>query len=48
MSHRVTFAGINGTLMNKERWFDSNLARVGVKKKNKTLALSEPMDLPIL
>jgi hypothetical protein len=44
----MTFAGIDGTLMNKESWFDCNLARVDVKKnnKNKTMALSEPVDLP--
>jgi len=44
----VTFAGIDGTLINKERWFNCNLARVFVKKKNKTLALFKPTDLPIL
>jgi hypothetical protein len=38
----------NIKLMNKERWFDCNLAHVCVKKTNKTLALSEQMDLPIL
>jgi len=50
MSRHMTFAGIDGTLMNKESWFDCNLARVDVKKKknnNKTMALSEPVDLPI-
>jgi tRNA G37 N-methylase TrmD len=44
----MTYAGIDGTLMNKESWFDCNLALVDVKKmKNKTMALSEPVDLPI-
>jgi len=44
----VTFAGIYKILMEKERWLDCNLALVDVKKKNKTVALSEPMDLSII
>ena len=47
LSRHVIFPGIYGILKEKDRWLDCNLALVDVKKKNKTLALSEPMDLPI-
>jgi len=48
VSRHVTFAGIDEILMDKERSLNCNSARVDVKKKNKTLALSEPIDLSII